>query len=274
MFTLHLSGNTYVPLGGQHVSCALWLLWKSYSLRGSAEARIPPNIRFVRAEVISHKAPLGVCRAAAGDHHRRQGNVRATTTNDAIRHFRLAVEAKVKGEGREQFLTDDELWLELKSLGVQLESHDQKKNPRSYGDQVSSFCFSRSEKYIMSSPFQKRLMLNNWRLVAWFAAGWMAMPEVLDVLQEVEAVRGEILTQAMIKEACVLTYSDVEHIGRWIKKQGVQATKKEMGELLKRMRVRRYALWSIMHPQNDAVHPDKSMFPLLLVSRNVLYRLF
>ena len=93
--------------------------------QGTPEAKIPDNIKYVVGEVMDHKASWGVLRAAAGQHQRHQQNIRHTTLLDALRHMRQVVEKKVQqGYGAE--LTDEEIWMELKSLGIQLDDTTEK----------------------------------------------------------------------------------------------------------------------------------------------------
>jgi len=93
--------------------------------------------------------------------------------------------------------------------------------------------------------------------VAWFASCWWNMPEVVEKVAELGADQ-EVLTQSMIKEATNLTKGDLFHIGGWLLQQS-KVDKKSINSLLKRMRIRRYCIWCLMHPQNQAVQDFKSM---------------
>lgn len=111
------AGNTFVPLGGQHISYAIYLLYKQRQKAGVREEDIPENLRFLVAEVLSHKTPLSICQAACGHHQRTQHNVRAVRCVDALRHLRAAAAIK-QGHTGAPYLTDEEIFIALKSLGI------------------------------------------------------------------------------------------------------------------------------------------------------------
>ena len=115
-----ITGETFVPLGGQHIAFALWLLYAERRSAGTPECDIPITLRYVMAEVLCYKTPLGICQTASGEHQRLQHSVRKTKTVDALRHFRMAALQRID-MGLPPEMTDEELWLQIRSLGVPLD---------------------------------------------------------------------------------------------------------------------------------------------------------
>ena len=95
-------------------------------------------------------------------------------------------------------------------------------------------------------------------MVAWFAACWVRDPEVIDKIQEL-TTSSQILNEAMIKECTNLTRTDVVTIGKWFLQQQHGVTKSDVNSLLKRMRVRRYCIWTLLHPENE-LRPQRQKY--------------
>ena len=108
-------------------------------------------------------------------------------------------------------------------------------------------------------------------MVGWFTIWWVDHPEVIEHLDNFRIGDEEVLTQSMVKEATCLTKTDVKNVGIWLMQQSRGVDKKSVNELLKRLRIRRYGIWGLLHPQNPYVHRDKSM---CIVSSNRAPSLF
>lgn len=150
-------GETYIPLGGQHIAYALWLLYTERLNGGTPESSIPPTLRYVTAEVLGYKTPLGVCRSASGEHQRLQQSVKKTKTVDALRHFRLAALQKLNA-GLSPELVDEELWVEIRSLGVSLDNPVPGAKGKPCDDQATKVrCLSQARRDILPSLLRKKI---------------------------------------------------------------------------------------------------------------------
>ena len=87
------------------------------------EEQIKAPIRYVQCEVLKHDTPLQLCKLAAGEHQRIQQDTRECQTADIIEMLRHECTKKyVNTETQSAQLTDDELYVQLESLGLVKES--------------------------------------------------------------------------------------------------------------------------------------------------------
>jgi hypothetical protein len=124
----------YIPLGGQHISAALWHIWQEELAGGTPEAEIPDKHKFVHAEVLIPSTPGYIRALAAGEHQADQSEVMCAMTADIYKHITNRCRANVaigKKDGKKEkdvtpHLTDGQLFVELMSVGL-MPKVDQKK---------------------------------------------------------------------------------------------------------------------------------------------------
>lgn len=110
----------FVPIGGQHISAALFQLIDEYKNNGYPEDKIPQAVRFVEAEVLLSTTPLQVARLAAGQHQSHQSNAQTISTADAFAMFQLhAAEKSTHAKSRRAaFFNDAEVFEVIQELGI------------------------------------------------------------------------------------------------------------------------------------------------------------
>jgi hypothetical protein len=114
---------------------------------------------------------------------------------------------------------------------------------------------------ILPRPFpfvQKKALLAKWRTVAWFGACWVEHGPVLDKLGIWNSGK-QVVHACQLEEYGSLQRADIITFGEWILKQDNIPSAPEVTEFLKRLHIRRYLVWSLLHPENDMIHPSKSM---------------
>ena len=88
------------------------------------EDQIPEAVRYVHAEILKHDAPVQLCRLAAGEHQRVQQDTREVTTVDVIEMLNKESSKKFcASNGTSCQLTDNELFVQLESMGLVKESN-------------------------------------------------------------------------------------------------------------------------------------------------------
>ena len=122
------------------------------------EEQINQSVRFVEAEIMRHGTPLQLCRLAAGEHQRVQQDTREVTTVDVIDMLRHECAKKfITTQAQSSQLTDDELYVQLESMGVVKESslgkttRGTKKSPAEY-----LVCVNQENRTVQSFLFVHR----------------------------------------------------------------------------------------------------------------------
>lgn len=108
-----------MPLGGQHISAALYTLWQSMGGKRDSDAQIPDEIKFVDAELLKHNTPKELCRLAAGEHQAHQKDVEGASTSDVFSYFYLMATEKMNSDLATPFMSDNEIFIHCRSLGLQ-----------------------------------------------------------------------------------------------------------------------------------------------------------
>jgi hypothetical protein len=95
----------------------MWCLYQKRLQQGWKEADIPEKLVKVQAEVIKKMSPWAICRLVSGQHQKMQQSVRRISTADVVSHFAEAALA-FKKQGRSPFLSDEDIWHEIESVGI------------------------------------------------------------------------------------------------------------------------------------------------------------
>ena len=107
-----------MPLGGQHIARAIWLMHNYYSRElNVAEDKIPRVFSKLSAEVVRLRTSLDVRRQLAGDHQARQHDAHQASSSYNTAAFYRACKDK-RGRLQTPLLTDNDVWTVSKSLGL------------------------------------------------------------------------------------------------------------------------------------------------------------
>jgi hypothetical protein len=116
----------YVPIGGQHISAALWHIWQEALSIGVPEDDIPDKHQIVQGELLISSTPGPVRALAAGKFQAGQWNVMGAMTADIYKNITnrcranvaVGVKAGMAMHDVEPHLTDGQLLEELSCAGV------------------------------------------------------------------------------------------------------------------------------------------------------------
>ena len=123
----------YVPLGGQHITSALWRLYTDQRSANIPEDEIPEFLKFVWVEILGTSTPFEVRQLAAGEHQQIQSDTSDTLTHEVFRHLRKKA-LWLLSNGKSAFLDDQQLWLEVQAMGLFKKPDVQKGRKKAMGE--------------------------------------------------------------------------------------------------------------------------------------------
>lgn len=126
----------YVPLGGQHITSALWRLYTDQRNDKIPEDEIPDTVKLVQVEILGTETPFEVRQLASGEHQQVQSDTSDTLTNEVFRHLRKKC-VWLQSNGRPVFLDDNQLWLEIQAMGLAKKPSVNKGRAKAMGDNRS-----------------------------------------------------------------------------------------------------------------------------------------
>ena len=108
-----------MPLGGQHISAALYQVFKDLGGFSGGDVGIPVEFKMVEAEVLRTNTPRDICRLAAGEHQLAQRDVQSMSVADIFTLMARTAREKLASQHKSAFLTDAEVYTVCMQCGLQ-----------------------------------------------------------------------------------------------------------------------------------------------------------
>ena len=238
--------------------------------RGLKEEAIPEAQKMVEAEVLMSDTPLALAKCAAGQHQNLQTDTKECSTADAVALLSAQCEMVAQARGQAK-LSDDELFVVLKQLGIVKESKLPKpKKPSSKPVDQQLVCELPISPGHQISHSQSEYFTNIYRPLAFMVSVAVNMGVQQTLVARIREVNGdeadeytEVFKPRMVKDhGAGLVKTDMEEFVTWIttSNRNALAGKHHFIRQLAQLRHRRYATFHVMCPDGRVPVENSMLF--------------